>query len=85
MDEAYLEKPRRWSAKNLGFFMTVMGPMSSIFDITTFVLMWYYYQAWSADTIYQSRLFETGEHKIRVKKAPENGVEVPISFQDVRL
>jgi hypothetical protein len=36
----YLAVPRSWSAAGLGTFMVCIGPTSSIFDITTFVLLW---------------------------------------------
>ena len=41
VDPSYLTVPRRWSAKNLAKFMLVIGPLSSIFDVTTFLLIWY--------------------------------------------
>ena len=36
----YLAAPRSWSAAGLGTFMVCIGPTSSIFDITTFALLW---------------------------------------------
>jgi len=41
MDEEYVRKPRKWDAGDLKRFMFWIGPTSSIFDITTFVLLWY--------------------------------------------
>ncbi|CAM6030359.1 unnamed protein product [Sphagnum balticum] len=43
MDAHFTEVPHQWSAKGIGMFMVCMGPISSIFDITTFLTMWYYY------------------------------------------
>ncbi|MDN7671182.1 magnesium-translocating P-type ATPase [Burkholderia oklahomensis] len=40
MDPEFLKKPRKWEAKNIGRFMLWVGPTSSVFDITTYVLMW---------------------------------------------
>ena len=41
MDEEYVRKPRKWDAGDLKRFMFWVGPTSSIFDITTFALLWY--------------------------------------------
>ena len=35
VDKEFLQKPRKWDAKNIGRFMVWIGPTSSIFDITT--------------------------------------------------
>jgi len=43
MDADYLTKPKGWSARDLTWFMLFLGPTSSVFDITTFILMYYYY------------------------------------------
>ncbi|WP_083237468.1 MULTISPECIES: magnesium-translocating P-type ATPase [Burkholderia] len=40
MDPEFLKKPRKWEANNIGRFMLWIGPTSSVFDITTYVLMW---------------------------------------------
>ena len=40
MDPEFLKKPRKWEAKNISRFMLWVGPTSSVFDITTYVLMW---------------------------------------------
>ena len=41
VDEEFLEKPRAWSADSISSFMIWLGPTSSIFDITTFLLLYY--------------------------------------------
>lgn len=41
VDEEYLKIPRKWDATSIASFMLWMGPTSSIFDITTFALMYY--------------------------------------------
>ncbi|MCL2094907.1 magnesium-translocating P-type ATPase [Candidatus Saccharibacteria bacterium] len=41
VDEEYLKKPRKWSPKSITRFMLVMGPVSSIFDIGTFLILWF--------------------------------------------
>ncbi len=41
VDPEYEEKPRRWNIDSIRRFMLWIGPMSSIFDYTTFFLMLY--------------------------------------------
>ena len=79
MDEDYLRKPRRWDASDLSRFMIFIGPISSIFDITTYLLMWYVFNCSSpvAQSLFQSGWFVEGllsqtliVHMIRTKKIP---------------
>ncbi|KAA8563136.1 Magnesium-transporting ATPase, P-type 1 [Pseudomonas extremaustralis] len=79
MDKEYLAKPRKWDAKNIGRFMIWIGPTSSIFDITTFALMWYVFAANSVEmqTLFQSGWFIEGllsqtlvVHMLRTRKIP---------------
>ena len=48
MDEDFLKKPRKWEAKNIRRFMLWLGPTSSVFDMTTYVLMWTVFGAGAA-------------------------------------
>lgn len=53
VDADYLEKPKRW---NIGFirrFMLTFGPISSLYDITTYLVMIYFFKAGES-------LFQTG-------------------------
>ncbi|PIB66947.1 MULTISPECIES: magnesium-translocating P-type ATPase [unclassified Pseudomonas] len=79
MDKEYLAQPRKWDAKNIGRFMLWIGPTSSIFDITTFALMWYVFAANSVEmqTLFQSGWFIEGllsqtlvVHMLRTRKIP---------------
>ncbi|MEN5147465.1 magnesium-translocating P-type ATPase [Brevundimonas diminuta] len=79
MDDEFLRKPRKWDAKNIGRFMVWMGPTSSIFDITTFALMWYVFAANSVEmqSLFQSGWFIEGllsqtlvVHMLRTRKIP---------------
>ncbi|KAJ7565807.1 hypothetical protein O6H91_02G076200 [Diphasiastrum complanatum] len=56
MDPEYLETPHQWSAKGIASFMVCMGPMSSIFDITTFILLWFHY---GIRTVERQAVFQT--------------------------
>lgn len=42
VDDEQIQKPQRWNPADLGRFMVFFGPISSIFDILTFCLMWWY-------------------------------------------
>ena len=57
VDEEYIAKPRRWDIGNITRFMLMLGPISSIFDYATFVLMYYLFKANSAA---DASLFQTG-------------------------
>lgn len=41
VDKEYLQKPRKWDASDLKRFMIYIGPISSIFDIVTYLVMYY--------------------------------------------
>jgi len=41
VDREFLQKPRRWDAKGIQKFMLWIGPTSSVFDITTYLLMFF--------------------------------------------
>lgn len=42
MDADYLKKPRKWDASSIGSFMVWLGPTSSVFDIITFIVMFFF-------------------------------------------
>jgi Mg2+-importing ATPase len=79
MDEEYLRRPRQWDASDIGRFMAWVGPASSIFDLTTFWLLWHVFGA--NDPAHQS-LFQSGwfvegllsqtliVHMIRTRRIP---------------
>jgi Mg2+-importing ATPase len=79
VDEEYLEKPRKWEIGDIGRFMVVMGPISSIFDYATFAVMWFVFKANSPASagLFQSGWFIEGllsqtliVHIIRTRKIP---------------
>jgi Mg2+-importing ATPase len=41
VDEKYVKRPTIWDASKLKYFMIWFGPISSIFDITTYILMFF--------------------------------------------
>ena len=40
----YIAKPRPWNIGEIAKFIVFIGPISSIFDYTTFSLMWFYFK-----------------------------------------
>ncbi|NDL65097.1 magnesium-translocating P-type ATPase [Enterobacteriales bacterium SAP-6] len=79
VDEEQLRRPQGWRSGELGRFMVFFGPISSIFDILTFGLMWWVFKA---NTQEQQGLFQTGwfvvgvlsqtliVHMLRTRKIP---------------
>ncbi|MEO7050957.1 MAG: magnesium-translocating P-type ATPase [Rhodanobacter sp.] len=79
MDEEYVSKPRKWDAGDIGRFMVWIGPASSVFDMTTFALLWYVFGANSPahQSLFQSGWFIESlltqtlvVHMIRTRKIP---------------
>lgn len=79
MDEEYLRKPKKWDASDLKRFMIYIGPISSIFDILTFVILWtvFAYNVPEKQAFFQSAWFVEGllsqtliVHMIRTRKIP---------------
>jgi Mg2+-importing ATPase len=79
VDEEYLHTPRRWEINNLFRFTLFFGPVSSIFDYTTFALLFFIF---GANTLDRQHLFQSGwfvegllsqtliVHMIRTRKVP---------------
>ncbi len=57
VDEEQIRQPQRWDPADLGRFMLFFGPISSIFDILTFCLMWFVFHA---NTPAEQGLFQSG-------------------------
>ncbi|KAK9760665.1 hypothetical protein K7432_015090 [Basidiobolus ranarum] len=57
MDDEFLHSPQAWSTKGILKFMLFIGPISSIFDIITFIFMVFYLEANAPE---QQSLFQTG-------------------------
>jgi Mg2+-importing ATPase len=79
MDRDYLQQPRKWEAGDIARFMIFVGPISSIFDITTFCVMWFVFAANSPEhqSLFQSGWFIEGllsqtliVHMIRTRRIP---------------
>jgi P-type Mg2+ transporter len=79
VDPEEIAKPRPWDMGSLARFILFIGPCSSIFDYTTFLIMLYVFKAWPVE---KAPLFQTGWfveslltqtliiHVIRTRKIP---------------
>jgi Mg2+-importing ATPase len=79
VDEELVRAPLKWNPADIGRFMLFFGPISSVFDITTFAVMWWVFKA---NTVAQQTLFQSGwfvvglltqtliVHMIRTPKLP---------------
>ena len=79
VDPELVSKPLKWNPKDIGRFMIFFGPISSVFDIATFALMWWVFHA---NTVANQSLFQSGwfvvglltqtlvVHMIRTPKLP---------------
>lgn len=79
VDPELVEKPQRWQPADIGRFMVFFGPLSSVFDVLTFAMMWWVFGAQSPaqQTLFQSGWFIVGlltqaliVHMIRTAKVP---------------
>ena len=74
-----VSKPLQWTPQGIARFTVFFGPISSVFDIATFALMWWVFDA---NSVAQQRLFQSGwfvvglltqtlvVHMIRTPKLP---------------
>ncbi|HEU0277054.1 MAG TPA: magnesium-translocating P-type ATPase [Rhodanobacteraceae bacterium] len=81
MDDEYIRRPRKWDAGDIGHFMFWIGPTSSVFDVTTFLLLWFVFGANSVAPVHQA-FFQSGwfveslltqtlvVHMIRTRRIP---------------
>jgi Mg2+-importing ATPase len=79
VDAELVARPLQWHPDDIGRFMVYFGPVSSVFDLATFALMWWVF---SADTLAEQSLFQSGwfvvglltqtlvVHMIRTPKLP---------------
>jgi hypothetical protein len=57
VDEELVALPRPWNIKEIKRFILCIGPISSIFDYTTFFVMLYLFKCWDPS---RAPLFQTG-------------------------
>jgi len=57
VDEEQVSRPRPWNIAEIRRFILFIGPISSIFDYTTFFVMLYFFNCWDPS---RASLFQTG-------------------------
>ncbi len=57
VDPEYIEKPKRWDISFIRRFMIIIGPVSSLFDFTTFFVMLFLFNAWNNAALFQTAWF----------------------------
>jgi Mg2+-importing ATPase len=79
VDDDLVREPLRWNPADIGRFMIYFGPLSSVFAIVTFIVMW---NVFDANTLERQSLFQSGwfvvglltqtliVHMIRTPKIP---------------
>ncbi len=79
VDPEYIQKPRKWETESIRSFMAYMGPLSSIFDILCFAVLWWVLKANTKELapLFQAGWFVFGTvsqvlviHVIRTAKFP---------------
>ena len=79
VDPELVTKPLQWNPSDIGRFMLFFGPISSLFDIVTFAVMWWVFDANSVarQGLFQSGWFVVGlltqtlvVHMVRTPKLP---------------
>ncbi|MGI6192389.1 MAG: magnesium-translocating P-type ATPase [Christensenellales bacterium] len=79
VDSEYVKKPRKWDTGSIKTFMGFMGPLSSVFDVLCFAVMWWVVGANRPEVapLFQSGWFVYGTvsqvlviHMIRTGKVP---------------
>lgn len=91
LDGEFLARPRQWDARSLARFMLCFGPLSSLFDLTTFAVLWFVFRANvpAAQSLFQSGWFVEGllsqtliVHLLRTQKIPflQSRASLPVIF-----
>jgi Mg2+-importing ATPase len=64
VDPERVQKPRVWDMKELTRFIVLIGPCSSLFDYSTYLVMLYVFRCWNVSTpaaaAHSQSLFQTG-------------------------
>lgn len=77
VDEEWIRRPRKWSVDEIKRFIIYIGPISSIFDYTTYFIMLFIFHAWKNPALFQTGWFLESLftqtliiHVIRTNKIP---------------
>ena len=92
VDAEWLEKPRKWAIGELRRFIFYIGPISSIFDYTTFFIMLYIFNCWNNPGLFHTGWFVESLftqtliiHVIRTNKIPffQSRASVPLILTSI--
>lgn len=77
VDDEWIERPRKWEIDDIKKFIVCIGPISSIFDYTTYFVMLFLFGAWNNPALFQTGWFIESLftqtliiHVIRTNKIP---------------
>ena len=93
VDTEYLKEPKKFDIKSLKNFMLFMGPVSSVFDIIIFVVLWFFLSVrdvahfqtiWFTYSIISNLV---GMHIIRTAKHPffQSNASLPVYISSIAL
>ena len=96
VDAELVSKPLTWNPGGIGRFMIFFGPISSVFDLLTFALMWWVF---GANTVAEQSMFQSGwfvvglltqtlvVHMIRTPKLPffESRAAAPLTVMTLAI
>ncbi len=57
VDDEYVKKPRKWETRSIKTFTAFLGPLSSVFDLLCFAVMWWII---GADKVALAPMFQSG-------------------------
>ncbi|WP_084502453.1 magnesium-translocating P-type ATPase [Fundidesulfovibrio putealis] len=89
VDEDFLKRPRRWRIEDIKGYILTLGPISSLFDYTTFFVMLYAFNCWDNPSLFQTGWFIESllsqtliVHVIRTDKIPffQSKASVPLTL-----
>lgn len=94
VDAEYLKKPQKWETKSIESFMIGLGPLSSLFDILCFLVLWFII---GANTMELAPVFQCGwfvfgtisqivvVHMIRTAKVPflQSNASAPLYISSI--
>lgn len=96
VDAEQIARPRPWSVKEIARFILFIGPCSSVFDYSTYLMMWFIFKA---TTPANASLFQTGWfveslltqtliiHVIRTNKVPfvQSRASLPLTLTSLAI
>lgn len=95
VDEEYLGEPQKWNLNSIKNFMFFMGPISSMFDLIVFAILWFGFKLRLPDAaLFQTIWFSygvvsnlVGLHVIRTAKTPikESNASKMVYFSSITL